>query len=164
MRKHYVTFLSPGTFFPEQTSKEIIFWDVRAAVAMSKDIVERYYAKPYGFYFSTRIVHKPVPDGEGGFLKVDSKEVDRTGIYFLGGKIFTLDDIDNTDEKNNTIIFNMQYNCPVAIENTNSFKSTLPFNEKDFVVDEQGNIIRRGDEPGLVAYRKRILGSEAHES
>ena len=54
MKRHYVTFMSPGTFVAEQTTKQVEAWDVKAAQKMAEGIEERYGAKPYGFYFSTR--------------------------------------------------------------------------------------------------------------
>ena len=42
----------------------------------------------------------------------------------------------------------------VGVENTNSFKHVSHFSEDAVVVDWDGNIIRRGNDPDLVAYRK----------
>jgi tRNA/tmRNA/rRNA uracil-C5-methylase (TrmA/RlmC/RlmD family) len=47
MKKHFVTFLSPGTFFNEETTKPIDSWDVAKALEMSKTVVERYEQRPY---------------------------------------------------------------------------------------------------------------------
>ena len=67
MKKHFVTFYSPGTFVAEQTTKPIDSWDVELAVSMSGEIKERYGALPYGFQFSTR---------ERGENDLDSHEVE----------------------------------------------------------------------------------------
>jgi len=64
--KHYVTFHSPGTLFNESSTKEIDTWDIKRAVEMSKDITERYGAKPFGFTFSTYLENdEAVSDGRG---------------------------------------------------------------------------------------------------
>ncbi len=111
MRKHYVTFESPGTMFSESTTRPIAEWDVRVAVGMAETVLERYNAKPYGFYFSTRLAVDPVPDGEGGFLAVEEKEVARSGLHYLGGRLRTLDDVraDNK-EKERILRTNMECN------------------------------------------------------
>lgn len=49
MEKHFVKFYSAGIFVAEETVKEIDCWDMDKAIEMSKDIAERYGAKPYGF-------------------------------------------------------------------------------------------------------------------
>ena len=75
MKKHFVTFLSPGTFFHEETTREVDSWDVDAAVTQSRQILERHNATPFGFYFTTR------ERGEDDF---NSREVARSGTYYLG--------------------------------------------------------------------------------
>ena len=128
MKKHFVTFLSPGTFVPEQTTKEIESWDIAEAVRMSKSVEERYEATPYGFYFTTR---------ERGPDDFDSKETQRSGTYFLGGKIFTLDQIKQRNDPANTIlIMNMQGNkIERVVENYNSWKSTHALKDGDVVLN-----------------------------
>lgn len=46
MKKCLVTFLSPGTFVSEQTTKEIEDWCHLKAVDMADDVKERYGATP----------------------------------------------------------------------------------------------------------------------
>lgn len=129
-------FLSPGTFFNEQTVVPVKEMDIAWAAEHAKNITERYGAKPYGFYFR--------------------KGSERcTGIHFVNGRIFTLDEVPDTPE-NQILRSNMRYNCPVGIENTNSFRFTTFFNEEDLLVSEEGVVVRRGDEPSLVQYRQKI--------
>lgn len=127
MRKHFVTFLSPGTFVAEETSKQVDSWDVDKAVEMSGAIIERYNALPYGFYFTTR------ERGEDDF---DSKEVARSNMYYLGGEVFTLEELKARNDPNDkTLIWNMEVNkWEKIVENTNSWKWTQPLKEGDVVL------------------------------
>jgi hypothetical protein len=146
-RKHYVTFYSPGTLFNETTTEEIESWDPALAVEMSERILERHDAKPYAFGFETRIVHAPIPDGEGGKMQVRSKKVKESpGRFFLGGKIATLEEVEaRADPEESILRSNMQGNGWNAIvTNTNSWKCTQPFGPDDVVVGPDGSITARG--------------------
>jgi hypothetical protein len=127
MKKHFVTFFSPGTFVAEQTTKEIDSWNVDKAMEMSGEILERYQALPYGFQFTTR------ERGEGDF---DSKETERSGMYYLGGDVLTLEQLkaqNSPDDK--ILICNMEANkWDRVIVNTNSWKWTQPLEEGDIVL------------------------------
>lgn len=157
MRKHYVTFLSPGTFVSEQTTREIARWDPAVAAEMSCAIVERYNARPYAFYFSTMLSADPVPDGEGGTLRVEGKEVGRSGLHHLGGEIVTIEDVEaRCDPKDSILLSNMRYTCPIVVDNRNSWRSTHPFEEQDVLIDASGKIVERGDTPERIAYRAKF--------
>lgn len=166
MRKHQVRFYSPGTLFSESSIYDIESWDTAKAVELSEKVMERYNAKPYGFVFETLLVHDDVPDGEGGTLKVESKRVAQSGVHFLGGKLETYDDVvARNDEKENILRSNMRGNEQwIVCINTNSWRSTMPFDEKDCIVDARGNIIERGDDPKYVAYRAEQLAKRKAES
>lgn len=128
MKKHFVTFYSPGSFVAEMTSKEIDAWDVEKAKEMARNIKERHSATPYGFRFSTR---------ERGENDLDSKEVAASNMYYLGGRIRHLDFIiieNKPDEQ--ILISNMKINgYDRVIENTNSWKITLPLEKDDVVLE-----------------------------
>ena len=115
-QKHYVTFYSPGSFVSETTTKEIDTWSVDLAVRMAKEIKERHRATPYGFTFKTM-------ESDGW----SPKTVKESGMYYLGGTLKRLIDIPDTKEnsilRDNMIFNNYEY----VIENTNSWKITLPF-------------------------------------
>jgi hypothetical protein len=85
MKKHFVTFYSPGTFVAETSAKDIGSWNVDDAVAMSAMIEERHGARPYGFRFTTR---------ERGDDDFDSKETAQSPMYYLGGKVETLEEVE----------------------------------------------------------------------
>jgi hypothetical protein len=123
--KHFVTFYSPGTFVSETSTKEIDSWNVDQAVAMARNIKERHAATPFGFAFETQ-----VSDGW------EPKTVRKSGMYYLGGRLLTIDDIPDTDE-NKTLRWNMKYNnIETVIENTNSWKTTMPFDKnKDTLLE-----------------------------
>ena len=128
MKKHFVTFLSPGTFEAEQSTKPIDSWDIDTAVEMSSGIKERYGALPYGFYFSTR---------SRGDDELDSKEVDRSHMFYLGGEVLTLDQVKaKNDPGDRILISNMECNkWDRIVVNSNSWKWTQPLEKDDVVLN-----------------------------
>lgn len=152
-RQHYVTFFSPGSFVAESSCKPIDAWDPVEAMRLCQGITERYGAKPYGFQFETRIVADPVPDGEGGELQVTPKKVAESEIYYIDGRILKFDEVPETDSTR-IMRDNMRSNdYPIVVETTRGFRWTQPFKEHDVIVSEQGEVLRRGDDAGLIAYR-----------
>ena len=127
MKKHFVEFYSPGTFISESTSKEIDSWDVDKAVEMSKTIFERHGAKPYGFRFITR---------ERKEDELDSSVAETSNMYYLGGEIYTLEQIKaKNNPADSILISNMERNgWNRIIVNTNSWKFTAPFLVGDVVL------------------------------
>jgi hypothetical protein len=165
MRKHYVTFMSPGTLVSETTTKAIESWDVAVAAKMAADIVERHGAKPYGFMFSTRVEHAPVADDEGGMLHVEGREVARSGVHFLGGFVETYDDIERRNNNRESILLsNMRWNDqPLVVSNRNSYLSTHYFEAADCIV-MGGAVEHRGSDEPWDSYRQRKLAEWKEQS
>lgn len=133
MQKHFVTFMSPGTFVAETTTKEIESWDIDKAIEMSKGIVERHNAKPYGFYFTTRA---------RGENNLDSRVIDESPMYYLGGVVRTADEL---EEENNPeyriLIENMRSNgWKRVIINNNSYEWVQPLMDSDVVLEYNSSI------------------------
>ena len=128
MKKHFVTFLSPGTLVSETSTVEIDSWDVDDAKKKARGIVERHSAKPYGFYFTTRSRDEN---------ELDSKETGRSGTYYLGGVVKTLAEIKAVNDPNDKILIsNMEMNrWDKVITNTNSWSFTAPLYDNDVVLD-----------------------------
>ena len=128
MKKHFVTFYSPGIFVSESTEREVDSWDVEKAKEMARSIKERHGATPYGFKFITR----GREDNE-----LDSKILNRSNMYYLGGKVRHLDFIileNKPDEQ--ILISNMKINgWDRVIENCNSYKITQPLEKDDVVLE-----------------------------
>lgn len=127
MKKHFVTFFSPGTFVSEQSTKDIESWDVSVAKKMAETIVERHNAIPYGFQFTTR------ERTEDDF---DSKEVDRSNTYFINCKIETITEIEERNDPDENILrSNMRCNGydSVAVT-TKGWKGTYPIQKGDVVL------------------------------
>ena len=102
MKKHYVRFLSPGTFVAEQTTKEISSWNVEKAISMSKEIIERHGARPYAFQFTTETK---------SIFGHHSKEVASSGYFYINGVVKTLEEIEaENDPENRILISNMRNN------------------------------------------------------
>jgi hypothetical protein len=128
MKKHFVTFHSPGTFLPESTTKEIDSWNVQDAAEMAHDIVERHGATPFCFSFSTR---------ERNSDDWDHKETETSGRYYLGGEIQTLEQIKaKNDPQDSILISNMENNnISKVVVNSNSYKSTHELRDGDTVLE-----------------------------
>lgn len=124
MKRHFVVFVSPGSFVSETSEKKISSCDVDEAVRMSKDIVERHGAKPFGFYFKS----------EGGFAKTETKT---SHMYYLGGKVETLEEVEARNLPEESILRSNMRNNDIQriLVNCNSYKSTMPLNEGDVVLD-----------------------------
>lgn len=128
MKAHFVEFLSPGTFVAESTIRPIDSWDIEAAVTLAADVVERHSARPYGFRFLTR---------ERGDNELDSKVTESSGVYYLGGRIDTIDDVrKRADPKEEILLANMECNgIDRIVINENSWRWTQPLGERDTVLD-----------------------------
>lgn len=131
MERHFVNFYSPGTFLAEETTKPIKSWDVEEAIRMSKDIIERHGARPYGFRFTTR----SRSDDD-----LDSKNTASSPLYYLGGRIETIDEVRQRDDpKERVLLQNMESNrWDKIIVNDNSWRWTQPLQETDVVLSEEG--------------------------
>lgn len=128
MEKHFVTFYSPGAFVSETTDKPIASWDVNKAMKMADSITERHGATPYAFKFSTRY---------RGAKDLDSKIKKQSGLYYLGGKIETLADVERrADPKERILLANMRGNgWGKIIINDNSWRITQPLRKDDVILD-----------------------------
>jgi hypothetical protein len=129
MQQHFVTFYSPGTFVAETTTKPIDSWNVDDAVAMAALITERHAAKPYGFRFTTR----GREDDE-----LDSKVIATSPMYYIGGKIETLEEIEARNDPSEHILRgNMRSNGFDRVwTTTKGWRWTQPLNADDVVIAE----------------------------
>ena len=141
-KQKYVTFYSPGSFVSESSTKKISKFDTKLAAKMAKTVEERHGAKPYGFIFHEQ-EEGNLTTGKRRF-KIEPKETYKSGTYFLGGKILTLESIPDI-EQNSILKSNIKNNgYKAVVENTNSWKITLPFTENDVLLNKDGNFICEG--------------------
>ena len=128
MQAHFVTFYSPGTFVAETNELPIDSWDVKKAMKMAHGITQRYNATPYGFQFSTR---------ERADDELDSKVAKKSPLYYLGGKVETLEEVKaRATDKDRILIQNMECNgWDRIITNDNSWRWTQPLKDDDVVLD-----------------------------
>lgn len=142
--QHKVTFMSPGTFVSESSTKSIETPDVKVAVQMARDIVERHGARPYGFYFETFATLPPVTDAEGNTFEVKSKKLKSSGTYYLSGAVVrSLKEVQR-EQPGSILAENMRcnrWNFVIGIRGG----WTVPMNEEDAVLDETGEIVWKGD-------------------
>lgn len=127
MEAHFVTFYSPGTLVAETTTKPIGAWNVDDAVAMAALITERHGAKPYGFRFTTRARS----DSD-----LDSKEVQKSPMHYIGGKVETLAEVEARDDPKEVILRgNMRGNGWDRIWTaTEGWRWTQPLEADDIVI------------------------------
>lgn len=128
MRQEFVEYFSPGTLVSEVTRRQIDSRDVERAKAMARDIKERHGATPFGFRFIAR---------ERADDEMDGHDVDPSNMYYLGGKVETLADVEaRATDDDEILLRNMRCNeYSRIITNTNSWKITLPLEEDDVVLD-----------------------------
>lgn len=131
MEKHFVTFLSPGTFVAEDSTKPIDSWDVTKAQKMGKSVEERYGAIPYAFYFTTR---------KRGKDDLDSKVAKRSSTYYLPHcKVETLADVKmRNDPKESILRQNMECNgWNRIVTTTKGWKWTQPLEKNDVLLEAE---------------------------
>lgn len=127
LTKHYVTFYSSGTFVAESTSQEIESWDIAQAQQLATTIRERYNAMPFGFRFTTR---------ERADDDFDSREVARSGMYYINCNVLTADDIETrADPADDILLSNMRCNGWDRVVQTKAgWRWTQPLNTDDVVL------------------------------
>lgn len=140
--KHYVTFYSPGSFMPETDTVEFPSIDLKAIAAKAKTLSQRYGAKPFGFRVETKEYEEIITKDDKVF-RTKTETTYSSGIYFLTGRVLTLNDVPDTQE-NRILRSNMEGNKKVCVENTNSYRHTSFFNQEDKIIDWDGNVIAEG--------------------
>lgn len=128
MKRHYVTFLSPGTFVAEDNTEEIESWDIHVAQKRASEITQRYNAVPYCFYFTT-MERQP---GEW-----EPKRTATSPTYYLPHcKVETLEEIEARNLPDEKILrSNMRSNgWDRVIVTTKGWKWTQPMRPDDVVL------------------------------
>ena len=128
-QEHFVTFLSPGTLVVESSTKWIKYWDTDEAVEIGSYIVERYGARPYAFYFTTRARTEE---------ELDSKEIARSSTYYMGGTIKTLAEVEaeeQDNERKSILLQNMIGNKIDKVIVNEWGNWTMPLHKDDVVLD-----------------------------
>jgi hypothetical protein len=94
MKQDFVTLMSPGSFFSEETVYPVDSWDPEAVRAR---------VKPHHFAlrFHTR---------ERGPDDLDSRVSARSGVYYVGGEVYTLEEVERQFPECGTLIRNMRNN------------------------------------------------------
>jgi hypothetical protein len=128
MKRHFVTFLSPGTFVAEDCTKPVDAWDVEVAKLIAETVTERHNAIPYGFYFTTM---------ERAPGEWEPKQTAKSPMYYLPHcKVETLEEIEARDLPDENILrANMRGNGHGrVIVTTKGWKWTQVLNDTDVVL------------------------------
>lgn len=128
MKKHFVEFASPGTFFAESTSKEIDSWSVPDALKLMAGIVERHNARPYGFRFYTM---------ERGDSDLNASRTETSQFYFVNCDVLTAEEILADDNPDYAIMrSNVRANGIKRIARTRKgWLAHLPMDDKDEAIE-----------------------------
>lgn len=147
---YLVTYYSPGTFFSEVSSYKFDEFSLKQFVQKSKQITERYNAKPYGFSVEKYEVIVDLPDG----FECKPKLLEKAGgTYYINGKAVFSKDLDK--QKEDIFISNLERNSQgVGIVSTNSYRFNSFFYEWDFVINDLGEITQKGNDKDIMEYRK----------
>lgn len=125
-QQDFVEFFSPGTFVAENNILEIDSWDTEIAMKMADEITQRHGATPFGFRFLTKSRNEN---------ELDSKVTKTSGMYYLGGKIMTREEVPDTKE-NRILRSNMEINyIKRVIQNDNSWSWVEEFSDEDTLLD-----------------------------
>lgn len=128
MKRHFVTFLSPGTFVAEDNTEQVDSWDIKAAAARAEQVTQRYHAVPYGFYF-TRQERQP-----GDW---EPKRTAKSPMYYLPHcKVETIEEIEARNLPDERILrANMRGNgYKRVVVTTKGWRWTQPLNDDDVVL------------------------------
>lgn len=103
MRAHFVSFfgsdLGPTAGTWGESNHPIKSWDVNTAMAMARVVAERRGIVPRAFMFTTKARNAN---------QLDSRVVKRSGYYFLGGELLTLNDVKHEMPEEGMLISNMR--------------------------------------------------------
>lgn len=127
VQKHFVEFISPGTFVAEASSQEIDSWNVEKAKEMARTVKERYGATPHSFRFYT--MGRTADE-------LNAKEIAKSCTYWLGGKVETAEEIlARNDPSESILCSNIRINgYKRIIINNNSYRWTAPLGDDDVVL------------------------------
>lgn len=126
MQQHFIKFFSPGTFVSETTLIPVNKRCVHEAIEISKTIIERHNAKPYAFCFIIK-----ARSGD----ELDSKVINSSGTYYLGGRSLTLDQVKKEMPDEKILISNMECNnWNEIIINDNSWRTIQPLRDGDVIL------------------------------
>lgn len=135
MKKNYVEFFTPGSFFSESAAIEIENWNVDEVMDILKKYIKKGGTIPFGFKFFTK---------ERKDAELDSHISESSCMYHLGGTIKTLEQVRNEcNPENKILISNMvnnnydkiiiNYNSWVSVQPFECGDVLLPFNKEEFL-------------------------------
>lgn len=128
MQQHFIEFYSPGTFISETNQVPCKAWDIEEAKQIATSTMQRHGARPFGFRFVTY---------ERSDDELNAHRGKSSGLYYLGGQILTLEEIEaRGDPQDEILLRNMRIRgIAKIVENRNSYLFTGPLEEGDEVLD-----------------------------
>lgn len=100
---HTLVVLFPGSIMSEEDRIEVEDWSIEDAL----DILP---TRAFAFYFTTTFERDPIPDGMGGYFKVEPKVTATSRRYYPDGVLYDLDDVAYMFGRTSTLYMNMKGN------------------------------------------------------
>lgn len=139
--ENVVIIYGQGKTYPEVTVLPIASWDVKQALKLVEGLSPR--ARPFAFAFELRAAAPDIDDGHGGLIRGARKQLRRSALCFLNGKVETLAEIEErADPEEGTLLSNMRSNSFTRVITTsNGWKNTQPFHDGATNLDADGNVL-----------------------
>lgn len=125
-----VTYLYPGILFAESDTLPI-----EDGPRLPERAAEQAPKSAYSFSIKSVLVADPIEDGHGGQLRVMSRVLTKSGNYFLGGELFTAEQVTALDDgQDYTILLsNMRSNGHAQVVRT-PLGNWVPFEDGDVLL------------------------------
>lgn len=127
--QHYVEWLYPGAFYPEESVERVESRDLNGLKIPDGVFAFRFY--------DAKVTHV---ESEIGEVKLPTEYINKTGRYYPDGRLMTLEEVAAEVPNSNILQGNMRINGwdPVVRARAGNFQ---PFNDGDVIFDMETRLV-----------------------